>query len=319
MNPKVSVVVPVYNVEKYLEACVRSILNQSAQNFEIILVDDGSTDNSGKICDAFKEKYDNIFVIHKENAGLSHTRNVGTEKARGDYVTYIDSDDVVHPDYLKILVSLVETYSADVASGGFLFCEEGDRPYFKEDSFETGTLTGKDFLKLVLGGRLRGTSACGLLIKKNLAREYLFPIGKFHEDDLTTYKYFMNATTVAYTQKPLYVYFQRKNSIMHKPFSKIDLDELDAGDEIYAECKKLGAKFEEAALAKKAENYFQVLFKFSDLKRICPQASERVNAFIDSKWITLLINRYIDKKSKVKIVLYKAKLLNVAKRILHKG
>jgi len=310
MNPKVSVVVPVYNVEKYLEACVHSILDQSIQDFEIILVDDGSTDNSGKICDALKEKNGNIRVLHKDNAGLSHTRNTGMDMAQGDYITFIDSDDTIHPDYLRILLSLIEDYKADMSSCGFLFCNEGEEPCYNDNQYSKGALPGKDALKLMLSGKLHGTSACALLIKRELAKRFLFPIGKFHEDDLTTYKYFLNAATVAYTKAPLYTYFQRKNSIMHKPFSKIDVDELDAGDKIYDECKLLGRDFAEAALAKKLENYCQVMFKYPTLKKISLETYSRIDKFIKSQWKDILRNRYVGKKCKVKILLFEMKLLN---------
>jgi len=310
MNPKVSVVVPVYNVEKYLEACVHSILDQSIQDFEIILVDDGSTDNSGKICDALKEKNGNIRVLHKDNAGLSHTRNTGMDMAQGDYITFIDSDDTIHPDYLRILLSLIEDYKADMSSCGFLFCNEGEEPCYNDNQYSKGALPGKDALKLMLSGKLHGTSACALLIKRELAKRFLFPIGKYHEDDLTTYKYFLNAEIVAYTKAPLYTYFQRKNSIMHKPFGKIDIDELDAGDEIYNECEILGREFAEAALAKKLENYCQVMSKFPALKTISFETFCRINKFVKSQWISILKNRYVGKKFKIKILLYKMKLLN---------
>ena len=310
MKPKISVVVPVYNVEKYLETCVGSILSQSTQDFEIILVDDGSTDNSGKICDALKEKNGNIRVIHKHNAGPSHTRNTGMEIAQGDYITFIDSDDTIHPDYLRILLSLIDDYKADMSSCGFLFCNEGEKPCYNDNQYSKGALPGKDALKLMLSGKLHGTSACALLIKRELAKRFLFPIGKFHEDDLTTYKYFLNAATVAYTKAPLYTYFQRKNSIMHKPFSKIDVDELDAGDKIYDECKLLGRDFAEAALAKKLENYCQVMFKYPTLKKISLETYSRIDKFIKSQWKDILRNRYVGKKCKVKILLFEMKLLN---------
>ena len=310
MNPKVSVVVPVYNVEKYLEACVRSILGQSIQDFEIILVDDGSTDNSGKICDALKERNGNIRVLHKDNAGLSHTRNTGMDMAQGDYITFIDSDDTIHRDYLRILLSLIDDYKADMSACGFLFCNEDEDPCYNDDLYSKGVLAGKDALKLMLRGNLHGTSACGLLIKRDLAKRFLFPIGKYHEDDLTTYKYFLNAETVAYTKAPLYTYFQRKNSIMHKPFGKIDIDELDAGDEIYNECEILGREFAEAALVKKLENYCQVISKFPTLKTISFETYCRINNFIKSQWMSILKNRYVGKKFKIKILLYKMKLLD---------
>lgn len=99
----ISVVVPVYEVELYLRRCINSIMNQTYESFELILVDDGSTDGCPQICDEYADKYGNVYVIHKNNGGLSDARNVGTLAARGEYVTYIDSDDYVSPDYLEVL------------------------------------------------------------------------------------------------------------------------------------------------------------------------------------------------------------------------
>ena len=110
----VSIIVPVYDIEEYLVECIESILAQTWKHFEIILVDDGSTDSSGKMCDEYAEKYNCIFVIHKKNGGLSSARNAGIDVARGNYLAFIDSDDVVHPDYLRELVNIVEKENAGV-------------------------------------------------------------------------------------------------------------------------------------------------------------------------------------------------------------
>lgn len=311
MNPRVSIVVPVYNVKKYLEMCIQSILEQSFQNYEIILVDDGSTDGSGELCDFFNAKHTKIHVIHQQNAGLSHARNVGTEKSIGDYITYIDSDDTIHKDYLKVLISLIEKYQADVSSCEFDFVKEGDLPDFKDVDYVTGVRSGMEAFKLMLSGGMHGTSSCGLLIKNNLAKAIVFPVGKYHEDDLTTYKYFINAEKVAYTKQPLYIYYQHNGSIMHKPFGIIDIDELDAGDHLYDVGKKFGREYEKVAFAKKAYNYFQVLFKFPDLKIINLDAYNRIISFIKSnKWM-ILKNNYINRNIKIKIILYRMGLYSV--------
>lgn len=314
MKPKISVVIPVYNVEKYLVMCVDSVLNQTFQDFEIILVDDGSTDNSGFICDSINDR--RVRVIHKQNSGLSDTRNKGTEAALGEYITYIDSDDTIQDNYLEILFSLIAQYDAVISSCELMVCKEGENPIYLKKLYENGVLQGIETLKLILQGKIHGTSACGLLIKKEIAEAYKFPFGKYHEDDLTTYKYFMNADKVAYTKKPLYTYYQRGGSIMHKPFSQIDIDELDAADQIYEDCKRLGDEVEEAALVKKTSNYCQILFKFPDLKKISPQTYERLNSFIDKELIKILSNKYIGRRTKIIILLYKAKLLFLVRKLI---
>ena len=126
----VSIVVPVYNVEKYLKQCVESLINQTYKDIEIILVDDGSKDNSGKICDEYSEKYEFIRVIHKENAGLGMARNTGMENAKGDYVDFMDSDDYLKPDTVEKLVKALEETGADTCLGGYSrFMENGEFTY----------------------------------------------------------------------------------------------------------------------------------------------------------------------------------------------
>lgn len=119
-----SVIVPVYNVEKYLARCIDSILKQSYSDLEIILVDDGSTDNSGKICDQYREIDDRIVVIHKQNGGLSDARNVGMKKANGQYLAFVDSDDFIHPRMYEILMNLLLDYKADMVISNFAYYDE---------------------------------------------------------------------------------------------------------------------------------------------------------------------------------------------------
>ncbi len=316
MNPKISVVVPVYNVENYLEACVDSVLRQTFQDFEIILIDDGSTDGSGKICDLL-DNHTKISVIHKKNGGLSHTRNVGTMAATGEYITYLDSDDTIASNYLQVMLSLIEEYDADMSSCEFYFCKEAEKVELRRE-YVNGVLNGKDALKKMLIGNIHGTSACGLLIKSELAKKNEFPVGKFHEDDLTTYKYFMHAARVAYTKEPLYNYYQRPGSIMHKDFSVIDIDELDAADKIYEDCKELGMEYEATAMVKKLNNYLQVLFKFDDLSIINPVACNRIDTFLKTECNSLLKNNYIRKKSKLIVILNFVGILWMIRKIYRK-
>lgn len=302
-NPAISIVIPVYNTGKYLEKCVISLLNQTFEDYEIILVDDGSTDNSSIICDGFSRNNEKVNVYHKSNVGLSHTRNFGTEKSSGEYITYVDSDDIVENDYLESLFSIAKKYNADVSSCEFCFCNEGENPVILKEAFKTGCLNGKDAMKCMLRGEIHGSSACGLLIKSELAKSIKFPIGKYHEDDFTTYKYYMNANTVAYTKSPLYVYYQHPGSIMHRGCSKIDTDELDAADHIYTICEQLGADYITAAMPKIVSNYCQVLFKYDNLNKTAPDTYERIKCFLKRNYHAIIKNPYISKKTKLKIIL----------------
>lgn len=316
MSPKVSVIIPVYNVERYLNKCVESVLNQTFQDFEIILVDDGSTDKSGEICDSYiNEK---IRVIHKKNGGLSDARNVGTKESKGEYITWIDSDDTVHSDYLKVLVMLVELFNADISIGELLSVYDGEEILYTNKTHYEKCFNGEEALNLMLYGNIRSTSACCMLIRNDIARKYLFPVGKYHEDDFTTYKFYLAADKVAYSDQKLYFYYQRSGSIMHKPFSKIDIDELDAADNILNYCLKYSIKHKDAAFVRKAEVYCHVLFKFTDLRKIDSETYNRIMSFLNQNRIDFFKNENIKAKTKIKFILYRMRLLSISMNVHNK-
>lgn len=265
----ISVIVPVYNVESYLNRCIDSILAQTYKDFEIILVDDGSNDNSGNICDSFSEEVENIKVIHQQNQGPAVSRNVGTDNARGQYITYIDSDDIVHPDYLKILYNLCIQNEADLSCCNFSFFSGENLIEFESNVTENlQVLDGISAMNQMLYGKIHGSSACALLIKAEIAKKIKFTPGKYHEDDLISFRYFVEAQKVAITNQQLYYYFQRQGSIMHSPYGKIALDELDAGDYIVEKCQKFGNDSLQAAYFKKYQNYIDVLVTYPELKKL---------------------------------------------------
>lgn len=260
----VSVIVPVYKVEEYIHQCVDSILNQSYKDFEIILVDDGSPDNCPNICEQYKKSYSNITVLHKSNGGLSDARNAGTKIAKGEYITYIDSDDFIDANYLLTLVSLIKKYDADIAVTGM-------RTFWKEEWIDKykGTVkeycfSGKEALKNMLRQNALDTSACAMLLPNKIARNYPFPYGKFHEDDFTTYKYYASANKVAVSTKFQYFYRQRKGSIMHI-LGQSALDELDAADNLVEMCKKEYPDLVIDAKCKQFSDYCQVFLNSDNL------------------------------------------------------
>ena len=263
----ISIVVPVYNVENYLSRCIESILNQTYQNFELILVDDGSQDKSAQICDEYGKICSKIKVIHQENQGPSVTRNKGTEVAAGEYITYIDSDDVVHPDYLKVLHDLCEKYNAELSCCAFSFFTEEKEILFESESKHQYMLPGLVAMNKMLYGELHGSSACALLIKTDIAKRILFTPGKYHEDDLISFKFFSSALKVGITDKAMYYYFQRPGSIMNSSYGQIALDELDAGDYILENCKQFGCDSVKAATFKRYTNYLDVFFRYPEINK----------------------------------------------------
>ena len=226
MNELISIIIPVYNVEAYLERCVKSVTNQTYKNIEIILVDDGSPDNSPAICDRLALSDDRIKVLHKENGGLSDARNCGVEKAEGRYVTFIDSDDYISRDYIEYLYGLLVNNGADISSCGMVDTTE-DMTEFPVDASRPDALlmTGKEACGALLGELYMSlVTACGRLYKMEVVKKHLFPKGKKHEDEATTAKYYYESERVVLGNRSLYAYYQNPNSITRAKSDKLNED-----------------------------------------------------------------------------------------------
>lgn len=226
----VSVIVPVYNVEKYLVQCIDSIINQTYQNLEIILVNDGSTDGSGKICDEYAEKDSRIKVIHKENGGLSDARNKGLDIMTGEYVTLVDSDDYLEHNCIEKLYIYSKTCQTDMAIGKFVRFREDTGEFFFGDYQNSGDkiemLTAEQCLeknhKYFLGVFV---TAWAKLYKASLFNDSApyksirYPIGVYHEDQYTTHKLFLKSKKIVFVNENLYIYRTREGSITGTPLS----------------------------------------------------------------------------------------------------
>ena len=206
----ISIIVPVYKVESYIRRCVDSILAQSYADFELILVDDGSPDGCGKICDEYAEKDSRIKVIHKENGGLSSARNaaldVVCEEKRAEWITFIDSDDWVHPEYLERLISAANKSGAQVVLSDFIMTDGEATGEVSENVF---CYSPEDFWVA-----RRSPIACAKLYRRELFENMRYPVGKLHEDEFLTYKLIFACEKVAYTPSKTYLYFQNAGSIM---------------------------------------------------------------------------------------------------------
>lgn len=227
-GPLISVIVPVFNVERYLDKCVQSIIDQSYRNLEIILVDDGSTDHCPEKCDSWRLKDPRIKVVHKENGGLSDARNVGLSKVTGDYISFVDSDDWLHPHFIQYLYQASFSTNADVSCCAVYRRFSGE----EEKSFET--LPSVQILSKELAQQM-GICRNGIdvyvwnkLYTKDVLSGLIFPQGKLHEDILYTYQALERATAIAYLELPLYNYrCNRKDSILKSRFSIKRLDAIE--------------------------------------------------------------------------------------------
>lgn len=215
MNNIISVIVPVYNVEKYIEKCLNSIINQTFQNFEVILVDDGSTDASGVICDEFTKKDDRFRVIHRENGGLSAARNTGINAAKGEYITFVDSDDWIKKELLGQLIILLESNGADISECSF-FSDE--KTIFNEEE-QIYCYSNKEYMIRLLEDKIPGSSFfCGKLFKKELFYNNFFSVDKKNCEDLFLMpNIIQKAAQIVVTNKRYYFYYQRPNSNMNNP------------------------------------------------------------------------------------------------------
>ena len=228
----ISVIVPVYKTEKYLHKCVDSITAQTYTDLEIILVDDGSPDDCGRICDEYAQKDSRIKVIHRANGGLSAARNSGLETAGGEYVSFIDSDDYIDPDYFEALTSCI-TGGADMAICGFVK-ETENGEVFKIHGSGNGEnlpLIPEQALAEICRRRLFGFFAWGKLVRRDIALAHLFPEGRLFEDVFTVYKYIGDSRAIVYTDKVKYHYVSHEGSIMHSNWSERYYDLMDASRE----------------------------------------------------------------------------------------
>lgn len=227
MDNLISVIVPVYNVEKYLHQCIDSIINQTYKNLEIILVDDGSTDNSGKICDEYKSKDNRITVIHKKNGGLSDARNAGLKVAKGEFIAFADSDDWLDQNIYNELITSLINNDADISACNIAFAYD-NKTEISSISLSKSIFNSEEAINQLICGTGFCAVAWNKLYKKTCINNMTFEVGKTHEDEFFTYKVLSNAEKLVFINKPLYFYRQRTTSIMGEKYSLKRLDAVDA-------------------------------------------------------------------------------------------
>lgn len=233
-NYKISVIVPVYNVKKYLEECINSILSQDYKNYEVILVDDGSNDSSEKICDSYGN-IGKIKIYHKKNGGLSDARNFGLKKATGKYVCFIDSDDVVSRDYLSSMMHNINKYNVKIASCGMAKIRGQKIVKYNFDNIKTKYDLEDAIIFMNVVGYFN-VSVCNKLFDRTLFNNLYFPVGKQSEDWFILYKIIEASGSLYYDSTAKYFYRERKNSITRS--KKVNIDAILAAREIYQHYKK---------------------------------------------------------------------------------
>lgn len=297
---KISVIVPVYKVEKYLERCVTSIRNQTYENLEIILVDDGSPDNCGKMCDEYAKEDSRIKVLHKENGGLSDARNKGIEGSTGEYIAFVDSDDWLDIDMIEILYKMSKKHDADIAECSY-------RNMFKDCIREETRCTAEQIvgdnifaLEGMLDWKYFKPVAWNKLYHRSVIGDIRYPKGKLHEDEFTTYKYMYAAKKLVYIDVSKYNYDRsRDDSITGSKFKEKNLEVCEAFRERVDFFREHGL----ISLEEKMNNtYLWILFDRLDrcveeniegdmIQRLVEQARQDVEYFKDRP----VLKEYYDK------------------------
>ena len=264
MTDLISIIVPVYNVEKYVEECINSVINQTYKNWELLLIDDGSHDTSGEICDMYAQKNERIRVFHKGNGGLSSARNYGLDRIKGEYILFLDSDDFLDKEAVEVLFRYAKKYSSEFVCIGNRMYNDDEKKYvgqayvFKKEKI----MSGEDAFKHMLMRDGLDSNAWGKLYSARLWEERRFPEGHIFEDIPITYKNLLDTKCVVSTGKALCTYRIRNTSITGEGFSKKRLDYTEYSKEVYQFVKEKYPQYEEEGkifyLNAVVENYLKL-------------------------------------------------------------
>lgn len=276
LSPLVSVIVPVYNVEAYLDQCIESILAQSHTNMEILVVDDGSTDSSGALCDRWAERDARISVIHQPNGGLSAARNTALDVMTGQLVTMVDSDDVLHPDFIATLLDAMSQHDADIAVGGYQNFSGNSMVFPVINRQSIHCYEQKEALLAIFYQKGLNHSSCERLFKAELFHDIRFPVGQYYEDFAIIYPLIKKCHKVVLVDTILYGYRQRERSIT-QTFSPRRADILDQAEKLAAQTMIHDHQYYHAVSSRLLSAYFNILLlchqdkndHYQDLKDRC--------------------------------------------------
>ena len=301
MEELVTIVVPVYKVEKYIDRCIKSILNQTYKNLEIILVDDGSPDNCGKICENYAQKDKRIKVVHKENGGLSDARNAGISISNGKYISFIDSDDYIDPEYIELLYKTIKKDKSDMAiSSHKVIYENGT--VLEKATKEESILKPKEVLKRILYDDGIDLSAWAKLYKIELFKEIRYPKGRLFEDAATTYKLVDKCEKISIISRSTYNYIIRGNSITNVNFSEKKMDLIISTEEMCKYVKKKYPDLEEATNRRLMYAYLSTLTQLVKSNEKNENAEKKLYGYIKQNSKMILRDKNVPKRDKIAII-----------------
>ena len=315
----ISVIVPVYKVENFLKRCVDSIINQTYRNLEIILVDDGSPDNCGRICDEYQKRDSRVRVIHKDNGGLSDARNAGIEIATGQFLGFVDSDDYIAPDMYEHLYSILVNNNADISVCSASIVQEGGRPEYTDDE-KILVFHGQGILySLVYEKKF----TVNKLYKRQVFDGVEFPVGMLYEDLATTYRLMEQANTIVVSFAKKYAYVQRNGSIMNQTAFKMKTDKIAIIDEMWKHFSQKNRPQKKELLAGVIMYIINDIFKMMGRKKLenNPEYRECLSKFVKKKCLLIFANRYISLYNRFVLAFYilNPKLLAYVYRIKSRG
>ena len=292
--PIISVIVPVYNVEKYLRKCIESILDQTYTNLEIILVDDGSPDNCGRICDEYAGRDSRVIVIHKENGGQSSARNAGLDIAEGEYIAFLDSDDYMDTECLSKLYSYMTENNLEISACNYArYSESYDFINLNEKRNNDIIIDGTEAQRRIWYAKGISIAPWGKLYRRTLWNDVRFKECRFYEDYATMHLVYTKVHRFGYMHEPLINYVVRANSDV-RSFNELKLLTLDIADDTVAFAEKNYPQLLQAALAKKVSTYFHI---YIQLNNDSHPISERIKAQIKKYRMKVLA----DNEARIKV------------------
>lgn len=305
-NVLVSVILPVYNVEDYLVKCLDSVIGQSYTNLEIILVDDGSTDSSGKICDEYARKDERIRAYHKKNGGLSDARNFGIEKSAGEYLAFIDSDDYVDRDYIELLINLTENGKYKISLCSLHVVYTGNGRIWNKGNGEKTILTQKKCIEMMCYHDEVETAAYAKIIHRSLFEKVRFPVGKIFEDIGTSYLLFDQCKQIPCWFVPKYYYVIRPNSIVTSHFTSRKLDFIELTNQMVDYVDRKYPDLKAATQRRRLYAYFSTLNQMLDEKdKQVIQIRNQIISYIRSNGRILLKDKRAPKRDVLAYLLLK--------------
>lgn len=314
-DPLVSVIIPVYNVENYLERCVKSITNQTYSNLEILLVDDGSTDSSGEVCEQLAKVDNRIQVIHKMNGGLADARNAALDIMQGEWVTFVDSDDWVSQDYVNCMLDIVLKNKAQIAVALYKNVAEVNEARINQKEKAVKILNNREGIKDLLYQRCFTTSAPCKMYDATLWDKVRFPKGKLYEDVNTIYYIFKSADKIIFKNRIIYFYFYRQDSIVRKTFSIDKMDYVENSREVLQDVKKSYPELENGAISRMVWAEIHVLVQMDDCETYSREYNELWNN-IKRNRAKLLLDSHVRMRNKIVLILSFAGV-KMLRRIYH--